>query len=180
MSSGTITPQPQPPRAVAKVNALLTGGAPATRVLVAGALLVVGLPVLTILVYVWGYPSTPVPPALVVSIDGLQILIILNAIMVAFQLAATQIRVPKVFRKHRQMAEAREIGPAGLRELSFDLAEMIWEHERGGRSTLGPAILDYVHDAVTAELGHRRRRQILERRLVELEVLMRGRPADLR
>jgi hypothetical protein len=180
--SRRTTRQPQPPRAIAKVTAFLTRGTPATRLLAAGILLAVGLPVLTILVYVWGYPSSPIPPAVVVSVGGLQVLIVLNAIVVVFQLVGgKRIRVSRVSSRHRRVAAAREIPlpiersePAGLRQLSLSLAEMLWEHEQRGQFALGPAILDYVHDAVTAELVHRRRRSILERRLAELEVSLRG------
>ena len=141
----------------------------------------VALPVLTILVYVWGYPSSPVPLPLVVLVDVLQALIVFNAVLVVAQLVGTRIRVPWVSGRHNQRADTREAplpprrsGPEGLRELSLRLAEMIWEQERNRGAVLGPAVLDYVRDAVTAELDHRRRREALEQRLANLELLLTG------
>ena len=174
----TITP----PFNGAIARVFLAGRTLATRLVVAGALLVAGLPVLTILVYVWGYPSSPVPIPLVVLVDGLQVMIVLYAVVIVAQfVAGTGIRVSWVSGRHNQMADAREAplpvrrrGPVGLRELSLRLAEMIWEQERNRRAVLGPAILDYVRDAVTAELEHRRTRDALEQRLARLELLLTG------
>ncbi len=162
------------------MKTLLTGGTLATRLVVAGALLVVGLPALTILVYVWGYPSTPVTLPLVYLADGLQVLIVLNAIVVAAQLVGrSAIRVPWMSGRRTQTVEAREAslplrrsGPMRLRELCLGLVEMIWEQERKSGAVLGPAVLDYLRDAVTAELEHRRRRDVLAQRLAQLELLL--------
>ncbi len=162
------------------MRGVLTRGTLTTRLLVAGTLLLVGLPLLTILVYVRGYPSTPVP-LVVVLVDGLQVLIILNAFVVMGQLVLeTGIRVPRPASKRSEIREDDEASAlrrrrsGGLRELSLNLAEVIWELERRNRTVPRQAILDYIRDAVTAELEHRRRASALERRLAELEMRLRG------
>ncbi len=168
--------------AIAIVRTLLAGGTLATRLMVAGTLLLVGLPVLTILVYVWGYPWSPGPLPLVVLVDGLQVLIVLSAIVVVAQLVAgTRIRARRVPSRHRETVETRETplppqrnGPTGLREFSLRLAEMIWEQERKNSAVVGAAVLDCVREAVTAELEHRRRMHVLEQRLANLEVSLTG------
>lgn len=178
--SRTITPLSG--GAIAIVRRLLAGGTLATRLVVAGTLLLVGLPALTILVYVWGYPSSPVPLPLVVLVDGLQVLIVLSGIVVVAQLVAgTGIRVRGMPGRHRQTVETRETplppqrrGPTGLQEFSLRLAEMIWEQERKSSAVVGPAVLDCVREAVTAELEHRRRLHVLEQRLANLEVSLAG------
>ena len=171
------------PGAVAvRARVLLTRGTLTTRLVLAGILLLVGLPVLTILIYVWGYPSAPVPRAAVVAVDTFQVLIVLNAIVVIAQLALeTRIRYPSVVGTPSRMREVSETsapaqhsGPIGLRALSLSLAEAIWEQERNGRAVPGQAILDYIRDAVTAELEYRRRVSTLERRLADLEVRFGG------
>jgi hypothetical protein len=157
---------------------LLTRGTLATRLLVAGILLLVGLPVLTILVYVWGYQPNAVPVPVVVLVDGLQLLIVLNAAVVVSQLAAsTGIRVRRIARTRRQTREVatapallQRSATAGLHELSLSLAEQIWKMERGGRGALGETVLEYVRDAVTVELEHRRHAAALEQRLADLEI----------
>ncbi|HET9000589.1 MAG TPA: hypothetical protein VFP86_13170 [bacterium] len=165
-----------------RARVLLTRGTLTTRLVLAGILLLVGLPVLTILIYVWGYPSAPVPRAAVVVVDTFQVLIVLNAIVVIAQLALeTRIRYPWVVGTPSRMREvsgtsapAQHSGPIGLRALSLSLAEAIWEQERNGRAVPGQAILDYIRDAVTAELEYRRRVSTLERRLADLEVRFGG------
>jgi len=158
---------------IARLTTLLTGGTLATRLVVAGTLLMVGLPVLTILVHVWGYPPTPVTLPLVYLADGLQVLIVLNALVIAAQLVGrSRIRVPWVSSRRPQAVGAgealrplRRSGPVELRELCVDLAVRIWEQERKSGAVLGPVVLDYIRDAVTTELEHRRRKDVLERRL---------------
>ena len=171
------------PGAVAvRAGVFLTRGTLTTRLLIAGILLLIGLPVLTILIYVWGYPSAPVPRAAVVVVDSLQVLIVLNAIVVIAQLALeTRIRFPGVVDNPSRMREVSETsapsqhsGPIGLRALSLSLAEAIWERERNGRAVPGQAILDYIRDGVTAELEYRRRASALERRLTDLEIQFPG------
>jgi hypothetical protein len=71
-------------------------------------------------------------------------------------------------------APSQHSGPIGLRALSLSLAEAIWEQERNGRAVPGQAILDYIRDAVTAELEYRRRASTLERRLTDLEIQFAG------
>jgi hypothetical protein len=45
------------------------------------------------------------------------------------------------------------------------LVEMFWEQERKSGAVLGPVVLDYIRDAVTTELHHRRRWDVLEQRV---------------
>jgi len=172
-SPRTAVPRSGGAAAIARV--VLTRGTLTTRLFVAGTLLLVGLPVLTILVYIWGYPSTPVPLFVVVLVDGLQVLIVLNGIVVVAQLAMeTGIRVPRPAGHRSQSAPLRRSGPVGLRELCLSLVEAIWKLERNGRAVPDQAVLNYIRDAVTAELEHRRRAAALERRLAELEIGLTG------
>ena len=164
----------------AVIRGVLTRWTLTTRLLVAGTLLLVGLPLLSILVYVRGYPATPVPLT-VVLVDTLQVLIILNAFVVIGQLVLeTGIRPPRLASKLSQIRDDEASAPlrrsrsGELRELSLSLAEGIWELERKGRAVPRQAVLDYIRDAVTAELEHRRRASALERRLAELEVILSG------
>jgi hypothetical protein len=180
---GAVTVIPPLDGAVTVAKLLLTRPALSTRLLVAGVLLLVGLPALTILVYVWGYPSTTVPLPVAIVVDGLQLLIVLNALVAVSQLlTGIGIRMPWAASERTRKGKSgvastpvRRNGPVGLHALSLDLAESIWEHERNGHSTLGQSILDYIRDAVVAELEHRRRTSALERRLSELEVKLSGR-----
>ncbi len=157
----------EPVGALAVTKALVTGGTLATRLLIAGALLLVGLPVLTILVYLWSSPPTPAPIPLLVVVDGLQVLIVLNALVVVGQLLVG-------VRRRRSNAQVSWTGvsknrPKSLQELCVELTEMIWEHERQTRSGLDHAVLAYVRDAVTVEVERRRRRVVLDQRLADLE-----------
>jgi hypothetical protein len=164
-------------RAIAIVKTLLTWGTLATRLLVAGTLLMVGLPALTTLAYILGYPSTPVHP-LVYLVDGLQALIVLNALVVVAQLVAwSRIWVPGRRAQTVAAGEAplpvQRSGPMVLQELCRDLIEMIWAEEQKSSAVLGPAVLDYVRDEVTAEVERRRRWEALEQRLAQIELLLR-------
>lgn len=159
---------------LAILRALLTGGSLTTRLVVAGTLLAVGLPLLSIMLYVWGYPVSPVPLALVVIVDGLQVLIVVNAIVVAAQLiAGAGLRVPRRADTRPVRLPARESQPRGLREWSRSLAEMIWEQERRSGTALAEAVLAYVRDAVTVELEHRRRTDAIEHQMSKLEPMLR-------
>jgi hypothetical protein len=168
------------------VRKAVTGGTLAIRLLATGILLVIGLPLLSMLLYIWGYPTTPVPPLLVVLVDGLQLLIVAYALVVGAQLvayaAATAQRMRRgapgrraVWRQRPFSSEGRAASASShdgwttLREWSVRLADMIWLQEQRGRSEFGPAALAYVRDAVTVELEHRRRAAALERRVAELE-----------
>ncbi len=156
------------------MKAVVTGGTLATRLLIAGALLLVGLPVLTILVYLWDSAPTP-PIPLVVVVDSLQLLIVLNALVVVGQLlVGVRRRRSSLADSPRPIAQVSWAGvsvdrPKGLRELCAELTEMIWERERHARSGLDHAVLAYVRDAVTVEVERRRRRVVLDQRLAELE-----------
>jgi hypothetical protein len=161
---------------------LLTRGTLATRLVIAGILLLLGLPALTILVYVWSYQPAAVPFPVVVLVDGLQLLIVLYAVVVVSQfVASTGTRVRWISRKRGQTREGRmtpalpqRSSTAGLPELSLSLAEMIWKMERERRGALGEAVLDYIRDAVTVELEHRRTAAAMELRLAALEVTLTG------
>ncbi len=173
--------------AIAIVRRVATGGTLAIRLLATGILLVVGLPILTMLLYLWGYPATPVPPPIVILVDGLQLLIVVYAVVVGAQLVAygaavltqfarrTPLQVPRPWGAGTLSEEVRPAsaspsdGWAGLREWSHRLANMIWLQERRGRLEFGPAALAYVRDAVMLELEYRRRAEALERRAAELE-----------
>ena len=172
--------------AMAFVRRVATGGTLAIRVLATGVLLVVGLPLLTVLLYVLGYPATPVPLPIVILVDGLQLIIVAYAVVVGAQLVAyAAAAVARLGRRVPHPAPAAldertqgEGGPAApassagwaiLRDGSMRLADMIWMHERRGRPEFGPAALAYVRDAVTLELEHRRRAAALQRRAAELE-----------
>lgn len=173
--------------ALAMVRRVATGGTLAVRLLAAGGLLIVGLPVLTILLYMWGYPATPVPRLVVILVDGLQVLIVAYALVVAAQVvfhAAVVVarfgglvprRAPSARdeRMLREEVQALSAQPAdrwtGLREWSLRLADLIWLHELRGRREFGPAALAYVRDAVMLELEHRARTEALQRRAAELE-----------
>jgi hypothetical protein len=180
---GAPTIGPPLDRVVAVAKPFLTRGTLAARLVVAGTLLLVGLPALTIAVYVLGYPTTPVPPAVVVLVDGLQLLIVLNAVVVVAQLArGAGIRIHWTQRTQMRMANVgkpgarfHRSGPTELNVLSFTLVEMIWAQERNGHPVLDQAVLDYIRDAVTVELEHRRRVSTLERRLAALEGKLAGR-----
>ncbi len=52
------------------------------------------------------------------------------------------------------------------------LVEIIWEQERKSGAVLGPVVLDYICDAVATELEHHRRKNVLEQRLAQLELLL--------
>jgi hypothetical protein len=170
---------------VAAARPFLTRGTLAARLVIAGTLLLVGLPALTIVVYGLGYPTAPVPLAVVVLVDGLQLLIVLNAAVVVAQLArGAGIRIPWTRRTHMRMANVGKprarfhgSGPTELHVLSFALVEMIWEEERNGRPGLDQAVLDYIREAVTVELEHRRRVATLEQRLAALEAGLQDGPA---
>ena len=157
------------------MKAVVTGGTLATRLLVAGALLLVGLPGLSILVYLLGSPPTPAPIPLLVVVDSVQVLIVLNALVVVGQLLVEVRRRRFLLADSRRpIAPVSRAGvsvdrPKGLQELCVELTEMIWEHERHARSGLDDAVLAYVRDAVTAEVERRRRRVVLDQRLAELE-----------
>lgn len=173
--------------AVAIVGRAATTGSLAIRLLAAGILLVVGLPVLTLLLYIWGYPATPVPPLIVILVDGLQLLIAAYAVVVAVQLVVyadvvltrfgrrTPRRPPAEWDERSLRGEVRTPAarPAGswkgLREWSLRLANLIWLQELRGRPDFGPAALACVRDGVTLELAHRRHTKALERRAAELE-----------
>jgi hypothetical protein len=173
--------------AMAFVRRVATGGTLAIRVLATGVLLVVGLPLLTVLLYVLGYPATPVPLPIVILVDGLQLIIVAYAVVVGAQLVAYAAaavarfgrRVPHpaaVALDERTQGEGVPAAPALssdgwaiLRDGSMRLADTIWMHERRGRPEFGPAALAYVRDAVTLELEHRRRAAALQRRAAELE-----------
>jgi hypothetical protein len=156
------------------MKAVVTGGSLATRLLISGALLLVGLPVLTILVYLWGSPPTPAPIPLLVLVDSLQVLIVLNALVVVGQLLVGVRRRSSLADSRMPDARVSWAGvsvdrPKSLQELCVELTEMIWEHERHARSGLDHAVLAYVRDAVTVEVERRRRRVVLDQRLAELE-----------
>ncbi len=174
-------------RAVAIARRVATGGTLALRLLATGILLFVGLPILTMLLYIWGYPATPVPPLVVILVDVLQLLIVAYAVVVGAQLVtyaavvATQFgrgarrRAPAAWGERTLSEEVRaksaepSAGWAGVREWPQRLVEMIWLQEQRGRPEFGSAALAYVHDAVTVELEHRRRAEALDRRAAELE-----------
>ena len=166
---------------------VLTGGTLAIRVLATGILLAVGLPILTMVLYVWGYPVTPVPRPIVILVDGLQLLIVAYAVVVGAQLvvyaAVAVVRfgrrvprtVPATLETRAPSADVGAVpgsssaGWAALREATLRLADMIWLQERRGRAEFGPAALAFIRDAVLLELEHRRRTAALERRAAELE-----------
>lgn len=169
------------------VRKAVTGGTLAIRLLATGILLVMGLPLLSMLLYIWGYPATPVPLLLVVLVDGLQLLIVAYAVVVGAQLVAYAAVTAQRMRgaapgrgraawgerpfssESRAAYASSHDGWTNLREWSVRLADMIWLQEQRGRSEFGPAALAYVRDAVTVELEHRRRAAALERRAAELE-----------
>lgn len=169
------------------VRTAVTAGTLGIRVLATGILLVIGLPLLSMLLYIWGYPARAVPLPLVVLVDGLQLLIVAYAAVIGAQLvtyaAAVLPRVsrdapgrsrsawaePPFSRQVRATSMSPHDGWATLREWSVRLADMIWLQEQRGRSEFGPAALAYVRDAVAVELEHRRRAAALQRRAAELE-----------
>jgi hypothetical protein len=166
-------------RAIAAVRKVVTGGTLAIRLMVAGTLLVAGLPLLTILLYIWGFPATSIPMPIVVLVDGLQVLIILNAIVVVAQLVVRSgVSVPRVSGRRRLKDEEQKFpasprsSPVGVREWSLTLADIIWQQERRGRPEFSPAALAYVRDAVIVELDHRRCAEALAERALELELLL--------
>lgn len=156
------------------------------RLLAAGTLLVVGLPLLTVLLYSAGYPATPVPLPIVLLADGLQLLIVAYALVVGAQLVAyAGLAVTRFGRSGaRPMETSGERAPAGevraapaspsdgwtvLREEAVRLADMIWRQEQRGRPEYGPAALALVRETVALEVEHRRRTAVLQRRAAELE-----------
>lgn len=166
--------------AIAAVRNGVTGGTLAIRLMVAGTLLVAGLPLLTILLYIWGFPATSIPVPIVVLVHGLQLLIILNAIVVVAQLVVQSgVKLPRVSEKRVPRSEKRTFLASprshseGLREWSLTLADILWQQEgQRGRPEFSRAALAYVRDAVTVELEHRRRAEVLAERALALESLL--------
>jgi hypothetical protein len=172
--------------AIAIARRVATAGTLAIRLLAAGILLVVGLPLLTVLLYSLGYPATPVPLPIVILVDALQVLIVAYAIVAGVQfLAYAGMAVTRFGRSASRLApppderapggevratsDSASLGWAALRQGALRLADMIWEQEQHGRAEFGPAALAYVRDAVTLEVEHRRQAAVLERRAGELE-----------
>jgi hypothetical protein len=172
---------------VAIVRRLVTGGTLAIRVLVTGILLFVGLPLLTVFLYVLGYPATRVPTPMVIVVDGLQVLIVAYALIVGVQLvasaAAAVTRTDRTASRPAPPAWDERLpgkalgaasgsssdGWAALRDWTLRLTELIWLQEQRGRPEFGPAALAYLRDAVTLEVEYRRRSAALRRRAAELE-----------
>ncbi len=173
--------------AVAIVTRVMSGGTLAIRVLATGILLFVGLPMLTVFLYLLGYPARRVPLPIVILVDGLQLVIVAYAVVVGAQLvahAATAVTrfgrgapraAPAAWNERTQrealgaVSRSSSGGWAVLREGALRLADLIWLQERRGRPEFGPAALAYVRDAVTLELEYRRRAAALRRRALELE-----------
>lgn len=141
-----------------------------TRLLLAGSLLVVGVPALAGLAYALGYPSTSLPVAVLALLASLQVLILLYALMVVTQLVVAGVWDPVVARKRRR---ALQLTARGLRGISRWLVDATWEHEQRGHGLLEEAVLSCIQDLVRTELEYRRRTQDLEHRRAELEFLTR-------
>ena len=167
------------------------GGTLPVRTLAAGILLTVGLPALTLVVYLWDYPSALVRWPLVALVDALQLLIVAYAVVIGAQVlayartAATRARrgvpamtvcgaLPRGDRASPTalVPSAATLPRAGLvvlREWSVQLANQIWTREQHAGAELHRAVLACIRDGVTLELEHRRRSAALERRAAELE-----------
>ena len=56
-----------------------------------------------------------------------------------------------------------------LKPFATALAKVIWEGEQRTHRSVQTVVLEYVHDAVEAQLAYRRRMRDLDRRLADLE-----------
>ncbi|GEM_PF-5114242 len=173
------TPITGPSRIAARLWSVALRGPLPTRLIVAGSLLLLGNPLLTLLAYRMGYQVERMPRLSLLLIGGLQGLIALYAAVVVTQLlvASAAHGVGALAGRRRGSghgaAVLRAVGPerqGALRELARQAADVIWQHEEQGRGTIAGPVVAYIEEVIAAELRYRRRMRALADRLSRLRV----------
>jgi hypothetical protein len=156
-------------------------GSLSTRLIVAGSLLLLGSPLLTLLIYGMQAWSGRIPRAALILIGGLQGLIALNAAVVVAQslVASGRHTMAAVIRRwsgnDHSAVVLEAVGQERqkvLREVARRAADVIWEHEEEGRQPATRLVGAYIEEVIAAELRYRRRKRALASRLGGLLALV--------
>jgi hypothetical protein len=171
----------KPSRTFATLLSIALRGSLSTRLIVAGSLLALGNPLLTLLAYAMEDRSGSLPRAALIPIGGLQGLIALYAAVVFAQslVASGRYAVSVVIRRSRgdsySAAVLEAVGQErqkALRDVARQAADVVWEHEEESRQPVSALVVAYIEEVIATELRYRRRMRALESRLDGLLALV--------